>query len=60
MIYDLFMALSHRGCKIQACAYSVILNRCHNEIEKMSYINIKINSVLRCKINEFRIVIDSN
>ena len=52
------MALSHRGCKIQACAYSVILNRCHNEIEKMSYINIKINSVLRYKINEFRIVID--
>jgi hypothetical protein len=58
MIYDLFMAPSHRGCKIQACTYSVILNRSHSEMEKMSYINI--NSVLRCKINEFRIVIDSN
>ena len=56
MIYDLFMAPSHRGCKIQACTYSVILNRSHSEMEKMSYINI--NSVLRCKINEFRIVID--
>ena len=32
--------------------------RCHSEMEKMSYNNIKINSVLRCKNNECRIVID--
>ena len=35
-----------------------VIVRCHSEMEKMSYNNIKINSVLRCKNNECGIVID--
>ena len=37
---------------------SKICCKCHNETEKMSYNNIKVNSVLRCKNNECGTVID--
>ena len=37
---------------------SKLCYKCHHKTEKMSYNNIKVNSVLRCTNNECRIVID--
>ena len=45
-------------CVVDEFRTSKLCCKCHNETEKMSYNNIKINSVLRCKNNECGTVID--
>ena len=50
--------LINENKKIPKLNQSFFQHCCHYEMEKMSYNNIKINSVLRYKNNECRIVID--